>query len=119
MVGAIVTLIDVSLIFVLVEYAKFPVITTAVISYLPAILTSFALNSRFTFKTKQINSATALPKFIAISLSGYVLNIFILYVLHRLVGIYYITAKIAATGIVFLGRFFANRSIVFRKDVVH
>jgi len=87
MVGAIVTLIDVSLIFVLVEYAKFPVITAAVISYLPAILTSFALNSRFTFKTKQINSATALPKFIAISLSGYVLNIFILYVLHRLVGI--------------------------------
>jgi len=119
MVGAIVTLIDVSLIFILVEFTHFPVIPAAVISYLPAILTSFALNSRFTFRAKQIHTATALPKFVAISLTGYVFNILIFYMLHGLMGVYYLAAKIAATGIVFLGRFFANRSIVFRKDEAH
>jgi dolichyl-phosphate beta-glucosyltransferase len=112
-VGATSAFIDFGLLYVFVEYGKIPILVSATLSFIAALVNGFFLHKFFTFKARGGNALRQYIKFFLTSCVGLGLNMLILYVLVYKVGIWYMFAKAIAAGFVFLWNFSVNRYWTF------
>lgn len=114
-VGVTSMVIDLSILYVLTDFAHVHYLMSATISFVIAALYNYNLNRRWTFhssgsKTKQ------LPVFFIIAGIGLLLNNNILFVGVAKFGLWYIYAKILAIGIVTSWNFFGNKHLTFKIE---
>ncbi|MBN9388618.1 MAG: GtrA family protein [Chloroflexi bacterium] len=123
-VGLSATLLDFSILTGLKFFFGWPTLPANLISYSCGMLDSYILNRHWVYpETKGQRSHVQLFRFIFINLVGLVLNMVLLLgfevifnALMKNASYSYIPAKIAATGLVFLWNFFANRFWAFNPN---
>lgn len=84
-----------------------PVIAT-LWGFLAAVAVSYILNRRYTFKSDR-SHRSAVPRFLAVSTGGFLLNGFVMWLLNESWGVQYLLAQVVATVIVLAWNFSANR----------
>jgi putative flippase GtrA len=123
-VGLSATLLDFSILTGLKLFFGWPTLPANLISYSCGMLDSYMLNRHWVYpEAKSHRSHVQLFRFIFINLVGLLLNMILLLgfevifnALLNNASYSYIPAKIAATGLVFLWNFFANRLWAFNPN---
>lgn len=117
-VGTIGTAIDFGLLYVLVEFGHVFYLLAATISFIAAVINNYLLNKVWTFQDKNRNFFKQFVQFLLVSLVGLGLNLLILYLLVDKAHLWYIFAKVLATGVVLIWNFIANKFWTFKKEKV-
>jgi len=116
-VGALGTFIDITSLYVFVEYFSTGVITGSIISFLLAVISNFILNKIWTFENKSKNYRKLFIKFLIVSVVGLTLTIISMEILVFVLNIWYILAKAMTSLIVLSWNFLANQFWTFKlKD---
>jgi len=100
-----------------VEYGKYPLLLSATISFITAVIIGFFLHRSFTFKAQNGNAIRQYVKFFLTSCIGLGLNTLILSLFVYVFNVWYIFAKCIASGCVFSWNFLINKFWTFH--VVH
>lgn len=111
--GGIATIIDFLLLYWFKESFNLPLLTANIFSFCFALLFNFTCQKYFTFKCKA-NALPQLFKFTIIAIIGLVINSLILYILVEFGELWYLFAKVFATGFSFTWNFLANKFITFK-----
>ena len=98
---------------VLVELCAIAPVLATLWGFLAGAAVSYWLNRHFTFRSDRPHRE-AMPRFLAVSTGGFVLNGLIMFVLNEHRGVPYLLAQVIATLIVLLWNFSANRWWTFR-----
>lgn len=114
-VGTVGTAIDFGLLYILVEFSNIWYLLAATISFIVAVINNYIFNKIWTFENKDSNFLKQFVQFLVVSVVGLGLNVLILYILVEFAGIWYILAKVLATGVVLIWNFFANKYWTFRE----
>ncbi|MFC1686328.1 GtrA family protein [Patescibacteria group bacterium] len=114
-VGTVGTAIDFGILYILVEYSNTWYLLAATISFVVAVINNYIFNKIWTFEDRDSSFVKQFAQFLVVSVVGLGLNILILYVLVEFAGMWYILAKVLATGVVLIWNFFANKYWTFRK----
>lgn len=99
--------------FALVEAAGTGPVPASLAGFIVGGLISYALNYRFTFKSRKQHHEAG-TKFFAVAGVGFILNGALMAVLTGPVRLHYLPAQLATTGIVLLWTFWGNRLWTFR-----
>ncbi len=83
--------------------------------FLCAVVSNYALNRAWTFRSRDPRVAAQFSKFLIASLIGLGLNNTIIYLLYERAGVGFYVAKIIATGLVMLWNFWANYTFTFQQ----
>ncbi len=113
-IGATATIIDLSGLYIFVEYANFSVIPAAVLSFLIANITSFLLNKNWTFQNTSKNYRKQYIKFLIVSLGGLLLTVGFMSVFVNIFKIWYMLAKILTSLVVMFWNFLGNKLWTFK-----
>jgi len=89
------------------------IILASTVSFVAAVISSFLLNTFWTFRCDAAGWHRRVWKFFAVATGGLALNATILFVLTRL-GVYDLIAKLAATAIVLVWNFLLQKKWTFR-----
>lgn len=114
-VGAIGTIIDISLLSFFVEIFYLPVIFSNSLSFCITIIISFLIHRFWTFKNKDPKHLKQFLTYLIISLIGLGISNVFLFVLVAS-GFWYIYAKIITIFIVVFWSFSANNFFTFRRN---
>lgn len=114
-IGGITTLTDISILYVLTEWAGFWFLYSAFISYTIGALLSYVLNRTLNFKNKSPYYLTQGAMFLAISGCSLIFNLGVVYGGVEWAGISYMYAKILATGAGFILNYAGQTIITFRN----
>ena len=107
-VGVVAAVAHYGVLIVLVEgFGIAPVIAT-LWGFAAGATVSYLLNRRFTFQSDRPHW-TAVPRFLAVSVGGFVLNGLAMWFLNEQWDVQYLVAQVIATGIVLFWNFSANR----------
>ncbi len=115
-VGSIGTAVDFGLLYLLVEFGHLFYLLAATISFIAAVVNNYILNKIWTFRDHSKQLFRQFGRFLIISLVGLGLNVLLLYLLVEFGHLWYILAKVLATGVVLIWNFFANKFWTFRKN---
>jgi putative flippase GtrA len=110
--GVIATLVQYAVLVVFVDTIGMNATLASGIGYGTGALVNYALNYRYTFRSKR-NHSEAVVKFALVACVGLALNSVIMFVLSSEAHVHYLLAQILATGIVLVWNFIANRSWTF------
>ena len=110
--GAIGTAAHFATLAALVQFAGAGPVAASTTGAVVGAVINYALNYRFTFASRRAHHV-ALPRFVAISAAGIVLNAAVLSVVLKFVRPHYLVAQIVATGTVLIVGFLANRKWTF------
>lgn len=113
-VGVIGTVIDIGLLYCLVEYFYFPVLFATTISFCVAVINNYFLNKYFTFKSIEKNSLKQFIKYFSVSLIGLGINNTSMYFLINYLLCWYIYSKMMTTLVVLFWNFLANKYWTFK-----
>lgn len=113
MVGVIGTVAHYLLLFLLVEFGKINAVTASGYGALLGMAVNYWLNYGITFNS-DLSHRVALPKFATIALIGFTLNILLMALLVRQLGIYYLLAQVLVTAVVLVWNFIGNRLWTFK-----
>ncbi|TES95224.1 GtrA family protein [Patescibacteria group bacterium] len=114
-VGTVGTAIDFGLFYLLVESAHIWYLLAATISFIVAVINNYIFNKFWTFEDRDKDFLRQFGRFLVVSIIGLGLNVLILYILVEFAGMWYILAKVLATGVVLIWNFFANKYWTFKK----
>ena len=90
-------------------------ISAAILAFLIAMTHSFCLNTVFTFRESPSRlTSRRLFKFGTVSVCALTLNLFVLYTLTEVAGVFYLFSQVFAIGSASLLNFFANKLWTFR-----
>lgn len=89
------------------------IVLATTVSFIAAVLSSFFLNTFWTFRCDAAGWQKRIWKFFAVATGGLALNALILFALTGL-GVYDLLAKLAATAIVLVWNFFLQKKWTFR-----
>ncbi len=109
--GAIGTAFHFAILAALVQLAEISAVGASTAGAIVGALVNYALNYRFTFDSQRMHRV-ALPRFVAVALAGIALNAAVLALALDL-GVYYLAGQAAATGVVLIAGFLANRTWTF------
>jgi putative flippase GtrA len=112
-VGAAATVVQYSVLVLLVEFARVQPVPAAVLAYMCGALVSYLLNSRFTFGETKTAFGKGLVKFLLVNVIGLGLNTAIFTALVHL-HVHYLLAQMVATGLVLVWNYAGARLFVFR-----
>ena len=115
-VGAIGTMIDVGLLFVLHEKVGLNLYVSNAISFSAAVLNNYTWNSLWTFGDQDKQHGRQIVQFLIVSVVGLVLSSLLLALFHDGLGLYYLIAKLLSIVIVLFWNFTANRFWTFRES---
>ncbi len=111
-VGALGTLINTGILWLLTERLGFYYLLSSVFSIEAAIISNFLLNDRFTFADRRRENSSPfwirMLKYNLVSLSGLVINMGVLWLLTSAAGIYYLFSNLAGIAAATLWRFTVN-----------
>ena len=112
-VGLVAAVAHYGVLIALVEgFGMAPVIAT-LWGFLAGAGVSYYLNRRYTFRSDRPHRAAA-PRFLAVSVGGFLLNGIVMWVLNESWGVQYLIAQVIATLIVLSWNFSVNRLWTFR-----
>ncbi len=115
-VGAIGTLINITILYFLTEKAGIYYIISAIFAFLVAMTNNFILNKIWTFKEKiKSDLGKKYLKFGLVSVLTLLVNLFFLYIFTEFFGIYYIISQVLAIGIALILNFFGNKIWTFSR----
>ncbi|MEK7619609.1 MAG: glycosyltransferase [Patescibacteria group bacterium] len=118
LVGVTGTIIDIGLLYLLVEYGHVALIPAAMISFVFAVANNFFWNKRWTFGDSSPRYLKQYAKYLIVSVCALVLNVIVLYALTTLFGLWYIFAKLATSGVIFVWNFTMNKFWTFRSYAI-
>jgi len=111
-VGALGTLINTGLLWMLTERLGIYYLLSSVFSIEAAIISNFLLNDRFTFADRRRQAPSPfwirMLKYNLVSLSGLVINMGVLWLLTSAAGVYYLLSNLAGIAAATLWRFTIN-----------
>ncbi len=113
-VGTLGTAVDVGALYLLVEYARLPLLLATTIAFILAVTHNFLLNKIWTFQNKSQNFRKLYIKFLIISIIGLALTNLFMYLFVILAGIWYIFAKLLTSLIVLTWNFLGNKYWTFK-----
>lgn len=114
-VGGIAFLIDYSLLYVLTEYVKIPVLYSSVISFSVSVIFNYILSIKWVFSTKEKQTLKDFVIFVLLSVIGLGINQLIMYLGINKLNIYYMIVKLFATAIVMVYNFITRKLIIEKK----
>ena len=107
-VGLVAAVAHYGVLIVLVEGSSIAPVIATLWGFAAGAIVSYVLNRRFTFHSDQPHR-TAVPRFLAVSVGGFLLNGLTMWVLNEQWDVPYLAAQVIATGIVLFWNFSANR----------
>ncbi len=111
--------INLGLLFLLTDKLGLLYLISAVLSWMGAVLSNFALNDLWTFRDLRKQGFSNIPgrvlRFGAVRLIGLAMNLAILYCLTEFLGIYYILSALVAIIIVMIWNYVASLNLVWKK----
>lgn len=113
-VGGIAFVIDFTLLYLLTDYVGLYHIISASISFIVGLAVNYVLSKIFVFSHSVVQNKTG--EFLIFALIGVVglfLTDLMMWILVDMGSIYYLTAKIITTLLVYLWNFFARKYILF------
>ncbi len=110
--GAVGTAIHYATLIALVQIARLPVVAASTVGAIAGAVVNYVVNHRWTF-TRTRSHAQSLPRFAVVALAGLVINATVVAVLMKFASTHYLVVQIAATGVVLVAGYFANRSWTF------
>ncbi len=113
-VGGISSMIDVSLLFVLVEFLGIPLLPAATTSFAVSSINGYLMNRSLTFGSKTSASAGQYLQFLTISTVGLGLTLILLHGFTAYLHLHYLIAKILTIGIVVFWNYRANSRWTFK-----
>ena len=116
--AGIASVVDVSILFVLTEYAGFHYLISSALSYLAGMITNYSLNKFLTFKNYDKRIARQFSLFVMVALVGLALNQLFLYIMVEHFGMWYILAKLISICLVGFWSFFGHKKITFKNLLV-
>ena len=116
-VGGTAAVIDFSILFIFTDFLNFHYLISATIAFIVSALTNYSLNREWTFRSNG-KKRRQLPIFFTIATIGLILNNSIMCFSVEILSLWYIWAKVIATGIVLLWNFLCNRYITFNKRII-
>jgi putative flippase GtrA len=116
LIGVISTAVDISLLYVLTEFCTTYYLASASVSYCCGILVNYALNKQITFRDASKKYLRQFVVFAAVSFSGLILNLIILFIAADLLTIHYLAGKGFATGISLVWNYFGQSRITFHRN---
>lgn len=108
------TIIDFSVLLLLVEFFSLNVLVANSVSFLLAVINNYILNRIWTFEDKNKKIAQQFSKFVCVSVVGFAINFFLMATLLRF-GIWYVIAKTAVIVVVLIWNFSMNSFWTFKK----
>lgn len=108
------TLIELAVLYFLVEYLFIPLFYAVIIAFITAVVHSFLLNKIWTFRNTSEKYKRLFVKFLIVSSIGFFLTLLGMYVFTILIWVYYIYAKVLTTFIVVVWNFLWNKMWTFR-----
>jgi putative flippase GtrA len=118
-VGVSGTFIDLIFLYILVDVYSYPVISSAIISFILAATNNFIFNQLWTFKDEKETKLDKkyhikYLKFMIISTIGLCFTVILMYILHNVLFLWYILAKIMTSAVVLLWNYYANKNWTFK-----
>ena len=114
-VGAISSLIDLGILYGLVEFFAFSVYVAATLSFTISSLNGYILNKLITFKDTSNKVKRQYVSYVLVNLIGLGLTLMLLTLFIQVFGLYYMHAKILTLAIVVLWNFGGSRAFVFKN----
>ncbi|NMB77524.1 MAG: GtrA family protein [Methanomicrobiales archaeon] len=113
-IGAVSSLVDIGLLYLLCEWAGIWYLTAAVLSYCTGIVVSYILNKILTFHDKNRHYVRQFTTFCLVAVSCLLLNVGIIWLLVTLVAWHYLAAKVLATICAVFWNYYGQSRITFR-----
>jgi dolichyl-phosphate beta-glucosyltransferase len=113
-VGVSGTVLDLAVLFALVESAHLDVLFAATISFLAAVINNYTWNKLWTFKDKSKNIRKQFIKFLIVSIIGLLLTILFMYLFVNLLSVWYMFAKALTSVVVLTWNFLGNKYWTFQ-----
>lgn len=108
--------VDLGIMWGLVRFLAFGVLTAALVSFLAGATVAYALSVRLAFKYHRLRDRRAeFIGFVAIGGVGLAVNSTIISVMVRMFGLHYLLAKCVAAGFTFACGFLARRNLLFLR----
>lgn len=98
----------------LVDFAAVPAVPASAAGALLGAWINYCLNYRYTFASGAPHRDSA-PRFAAIAAVGLILNTLLMWLGVDVVGVHYLLAQVATTGLVLIWSFAGNRYWTFRS----
>lgn len=117
-VGVVSSVIDIAILYSLVEFVHTPVLFAAACGLLLASLNGYTLNKLFTFKDQSEKIKRQYAAYLSVSLCGMFFSLVLLSIFIEFLSMYYLFAKAITIVIVVAWNYSANRLFVFRKTVL-
>lgn len=113
-VGVVNTLIDFGMFYLLTNLAM-PYLYAQTCSYGCGVANSYIMNKYWTFQTAGRNM-TEMVRFIAVNLISLAGSVLFIYLLHALLGLPLMPAKVGATLVIMAAGFLGNKLWVFKAN---
>lgn len=115
-VGGSGLIIDMGLTWLFKEVFEFNLYIAHVMGFLCAVCSNYILNKYWTFKERDVITATQFSYFLAVSFVGFVLSFCSLFVLYNYMTIDFYLSKLISIGIVSIWNYLINRYFVFNDQ---
>lgn len=115
-VGAVGTIINLSILYILTEKLFVYYLTSAIFSFMIAMTSNFVLNKVWTFgENIKVEIGKKYLQFGLISILALLINLLFLYVFTEIWGIYYMISQVLSIGIALIINFIGNKIWTFSK----
>ncbi|MBT4277472.1 GtrA family protein [Candidatus Falkowbacteria bacterium] len=112
-VGGTAAVVDFGILFILTDFFSVYYLTSATASFIVSALVNYSLNRSWTFQSNG-KKRKQLPIFFTIATLGLIINNGIMYTGVEFFGLWYILAKVIATGVVLIWNFLGNKYFTFK-----
>lgn len=118
-VGGTAAVVDFGILAILKEVFNVHYLVAATLSFILAALTNYSLNRRWTFRSDG-QKRRQIPIFFTVATLGLLLNNGMMYIGVEFLALWYIWAKVIATGVVLMWNFLGNKYFTFavKKEII-
>ena len=113
-VGAVATAVHYCLMIALADGLKVDPVLAAAVGYTAGAVVNYLLNYHYTFASKGKHRDTV-AKFAVVALSGLALNVLLVGVMVKSMGLHYLLAQAIATGLILGWNFVLNKMWTFKR----
>ncbi len=110
--GAAGTAVHYATLVALMQFAHALAVAASTAGAIVGALINYVLNHRFTFASAKSHDH-ALPRFVAVALTGIAINAIVMAAMLGLLGAHYLVAQVVATFVVLVAGYRANRAWTF------
>lgn len=115
--GITTALVQLSVLFLLTDILEIYYITSSILAFLVALLTSFNLQKRWTFKNSSSDQGKQFIVYSVTAIVNLILNTALMYLFVDIFNIWYMLSQVIVFGIIAVESFLIYRFIIFKEEV--